>query len=439
MSFGKRMAASILAAVLCVAAASQVITASPEENDSSQPVQNDAYASLMTVQERLEAIESQKGESEAYLSELDSQLSDLSQQLTELQERYSAKRTELDLINVQLTEAEKAASSQRENMALRIQYMYENSTGNGLLEAVFSSGDFQDILIQASHIRDISEYDREMLEEYVAVCEEVEAKKDRVELEQKEIRKLEESSEKKRDEIRIVYEETLSDINELAATIEDGQEEEARLLASIQEQEEQLAVWFVPVEQQVMTADYYASQYIQPAAESTVEVPAAAGTGITETPTGETVPVQEELSDTAASAPAQEGPADTAASAPEASVPAAEESAEIVAPDTSTAPASTWDGPKLTRAGGVNQGPSGKETYYNLNMSGVVSIMRDMGNTDAYWVRDDGVKMLGDYVMVAADLEEHPRGSIVESSLGTSIVVDTGYLEKDQLDIAVAW
>lgn len=204
MSFGKRMAASILAAVLCVAAASQVITASPEENDSSQPVQNDAYASLMTVQERLEAIESQKGESEAYLSELDSQLSDLSQQLTELQERYSAKRTELDLINVQLTEAEKAASSQRENMALRIQYMYENSTGNGLLEAVFSSGDFQDILIQASHIRDISEYDREMLEEYVAVCEEVEAKKDRVELEQKEIRKLEESSEKKRDEIRIV-------------------------------------------------------------------------------------------------------------------------------------------------------------------------------------------------------------------------------------------
>ena len=65
--------------------------------------------------------------------------------------------------------------------------------------------------------------------------------------------------------------------------------------------------------------------------------------------------------------------------------------------------------------------------------------MRNMGNSDPYWVRDDGVKMLGDYVMVAADLQEHPRGSIVESSLGTSIVVDTGCLEKDQLDIAVDW
>ena len=72
-------------------------------------------------------------------------------------------------------------------------------------------------------------------------------------------------------------------------------------------------------------------------------------------------------------------------------------------------------------------------------MSGVVSIMRNMGNNDAYWVREDGVKMLGDYVMVAADLQEHPRGSVVESSLGQAIVVDTGYLEKDQLDVAVAW
>ena len=72
-------------------------------------------------------------------------------------------------------------------------------------------------------------------------------------------------------------------------------------------------------------------------------------------------------------------------------------------------------------------------------MAGVVSIMRNMGNNDQYWVRDDGVKMLGDYVMVAADLETHPRGSIGESSLGEAIVVDTGSLEKEQLDIAVAW
>lgn len=101
----------------------------------------------------------------------------------------------------------------------------------------------------------------------------------------------------------------------------------------------------------------------------------------------------------------------------------------------------TGDG-KLTASKGVNYGPSGKETYYNLNMNGVVNIMESMGYNEQYWVREDGVKMYGDYVMVAADLNTHPRGSLVESSLGTAIVVDTGGFaasNPNQLDIATAW
>ena len=101
-----------------------------------------------------------------------------------------------------------------------------------------------------------------------------------------------------------------------------------------------------------------------------------------------------------------------------------------------------WDGPVLTRQAGVVMGPSGKETYYNLDMSGVVQIMRDMGNTDEYWVREDGCKMLGDYIMCAANLSVHPRGSLVPCSLGMCIVCDTGGFaaaNPNQLDIAVNW
>lgn len=101
-----------------------------------------------------------------------------------------------------------------------------------------------------------------------------------------------------------------------------------------------------------------------------------------------------------------------------------------------------WNGSVLTRSAGVNYGPSGKETYYNLNMSGVVKIMRNMGNNDEYWVRDDGCKMLGNYIMIAANLGVHPRGSLVETSLGTGIVCDTGSFasgNSTQLDIATTW
>ena len=101
----------------------------------------------------------------------------------------------------------------------------------------------------------------------------------------------------------------------------------------------------------------------------------------------------------------------------------------------------TGDG-KLTASKGVNYGPTGKETYYNLNMSGVIDTMQNLGYNAEYWVREDGVKMYGDYVMVAADLNTYPRGTLVESSLGTAIVVDTGSFaasNPNQLDIATSW
>lgn len=99
-------------------------------------------------------------------------------------------------------------------------------------------------------------------------------------------------------------------------------------------------------------------------------------------------------------------------------------------------------GEHLTPSGGVFEGPSGKETYYNLDMSGVISLARNLGITGEYWVRDDGVKMLGDYIMVAANLDIRPKGTIVDTSLGKGIVVDTGGFAASnptQLDIAVSW
>ena len=102
-----------------------------------------------------------------------------------------------------------------------------------------------------------------------------------------------------------------------------------------------------------------------------------------------------------------------------------------------------YDGPVLTRSrGALAAGPSGKETYYNLNMSGCISIMNGRGFNEPYWVRSDGVKMYGYYVMCAAGLGIRPKGTIVESSNGLAIVVDTGgFASRNprQLDIAVTW
>ena len=101
----------------------------------------------------------------------------------------------------------------------------------------------------------------------------------------------------------------------------------------------------------------------------------------------------------------------------------------------------TGDG-VLTASKGVNYYGNQKETYYNLNMDGVISIAQLQGIEGEYWVREDGCKMYGDYIIVAANLDIHPRGSLVETSLGTGIVLDTGGFavsDPNQVDIATEW
>lgn len=103
--------------------------------------------------------------------------------------------------------------------------------------------------------------------------------------------------------------------------------------------------------------------------------------------------------------------------------------------------------PHLTRSGGTfKDGPSGIETWYNLNMNRCVEIMRANGydeETYNVWIREDGAKMFGPYVMCAANVNLRPKGTILETSLGMAIVVDKcsrAHTEIPTLvDLAVDW
>lgn len=100
----------------------------------------------------------------------------------------------------------------------------------------------------------------------------------------------------------------------------------------------------------------------------------------------------------------------------------------------------------LTPQAGVNWFNDGltihKETYYNLSMKKVVANAASNGIPGFYWERGDGMKMYGVYIIVAANHNNHPYGSIVMTSRGPGIVLDTGTFAKnnpEQYDLAVTW
>ena len=79
------------------------------------------------------------------------------------------------------------------------------------------------------------------------------------------------------------------------------------------------------------------------------------------------------------------------------------------------------------------------ETWYDLPMDRCVQRAQDLGIPCEYTVRDDGVKMFGPWVIVAA----HPskiRYTFVETSLGEGIILDTHEMNDTELiDIATTW
>jgi uncharacterized protein YabE (DUF348 family) len=103
------------------------------------------------------------------------------------------------------------------------------------------------------------------------------------------------------------------------------------------------------------------------------------------------------------------------------------------------------DGAGLTQSKGAqvwtdSKGVSHRETYYDLNMS---VVMQACGQGGYYTVRPDGAKVdAAGYVIIAANLGNYPRCSIVETSLGLAKVYDTGGFAARHpygFDLATDW
>lgn len=81
-----------------------------------------------------------------------------------------------------------------------------------------------------------------------------------------------------------------------------------------------------------------------------------------------------------------------------------------------------------------------RETFYNLKMRRVCANATEKGIPGQYWEREDGCKMFGNFIICAADFNKHPYGSIVQTSRGAAIVLDTGTFEdRSTVDIATTW
>lgn len=152
---------------------------------TSQSAVEQAEAEAAEIQQKIDELSEQLANLETditstqnYVQELDSTLSQMTENIIAYNNLISAKQAEIDTKQAEIDtkQAEIDASEanlvimqanqeeQYEAMKLRIQYMYESGE-ESFLDLIFSAGDLSELLGNAEYVSQITEYDRDKLEE----------------------------------------------------------------------------------------------------------------------------------------------------------------------------------------------------------------------------------------------------------------------------------
>lgn len=149
-----------------------------------------AYAdSIDDKKKKAKELESEKKAAEAEQASLNAELSEIIADMKKTKDELTKKQDEIVKTADELDKAKVQENDQYEAMKKRIKYMYENGNTE-FIEIICSASSIADLLNKAEYINQISERDREMLEEFKALVKKIEEKEAQLKKEEAELKEI---------------------------------------------------------------------------------------------------------------------------------------------------------------------------------------------------------------------------------------------------------
>lgn len=196
------------------------------------------------AQAQADELARKKQQQEEELDNLNSQLSTIISSMNELESRITDKQGEIETAETELLKAEKRSEKQYEDMKLRIQYIYENGSISAI-EMLFESASIAEFLNRAEYIREINEYDRQMLARFQELKEQIAAQKEELEENMQELLSMQESMKEKQSDVNGLITSAESKIDQFGQELADANSDVEQLdsrLAEMIEYEKQLEI-----------------------------------------------------------------------------------------------------------------------------------------------------------------------------------------------------
>lgn len=214
---------------------------------------------LNNTADRIDALQQQKEDKENELAglndyktkltgdlgELDTQLYNISVELDNYSEQIADADNKIAEKETDIAEMEEKSDRQYENMKKRIKYSYENGQ-NSVFTILLSSDSIADFLNRSEYATAITNYDRKMLDSYVATLHEIETQKAELEASREELAALQQQEEDKKEQVGTLIaekqsmiqsaNEQISEANDAIADYENELEQQRAYEAQLEEQ-----------------------------------------------------------------------------------------------------------------------------------------------------------------------------------------------------------
>lgn len=171
-------------------------------------------------------------------SALESELQGINEDILALSDEISTTEMQVEMLNGEIARtsdelavAVENEAQQYEAMKTRIKYMYEHGNAS-LLEMLFSAESMADFLNKADFIENLSEYDRNSLNELKAIHAEIEGQQNTLKTQQSSLTALQAQLESQQTELQAKASETSTNLADVQARLEQARAEEAERIAA---------------------------------------------------------------------------------------------------------------------------------------------------------------------------------------------------------------
>ena len=230
----------ILVLLVCAVPSIAYATSTQEQLDQAQKEKEELQEQINENQENLEGLKEERKNLQGELNTLNLNLTEISENLEELEARIITKEEEIAVTTKLLDDAIMQADGQYESMKVRIQFMYERGDTT-YLEIFLNAGSYAEMLNAAEYIEELTQYDRQKLEEYKEIRDSIQLLQEQKIAEKAELDVLKVEVEAEKARVAGLVSQTQNNISSYSDQISDAEEAALAYEAEMKKKEEDIA------------------------------------------------------------------------------------------------------------------------------------------------------------------------------------------------------